>query len=299
MQLIPIKGNTYVLEDWQYIPLYMVDAHRCILLDTGDLSQRHAIEETLSAHGLTPVGILGTHVHTDHSPNHRYFQEKYRIPVALSAGEAGLCVTQLNLKAYFFMLPIGQINSEDEVRDMELVADRVILPGETELEFCGVRFGTLRTPGHSPDHICIRTPDDVLYLGDAVLTGDSLTSAKLPYFFSHRDAIASMDLLRREKASLYLAAHKGVYEDITPWLDANQAAIRDRSTQIAALVDRPMTIDEIYAAACRRFSLLTSKYAKAALFERNLRTYVEYLRDAGALRVFARNGLNYYTSEPC
>ncbi len=297
MKLIPIQGNTYALEDWQLIPLYKVDERHCILLDTGDLSQRQAIEDTLSAHGLTPVGILGTHVHTDHSPNHRYFQQKYRLPVALSAGEAGLCVTSLNLKAYFFMLPIGQINSEDEVRDMELVADRVILPGETDLTFCGVPFGILRTPGHSPDHICIRTPDDVLYLGDAVLTGDDLTGAKLPYFFSHRDAMASMDLLRRQTAALYLAAHKGVYDDITPWLDANRAAIQDRADQICTLVDRPMTIDEIYAAACRHFRLLTSKYAKAALFERNLRTYVEYLRDAGLLRVFARDGLNYYCRE--
>ncbi len=294
MKLIPVRGNTYALEDWQLIPLYRLGENRCILLDTGDRSQRQAIEEALDTNGLTPAGILGTHVHTDHSPNHRYFQEKYRIPVVLPAGEAGLCLTRLNLKAYFFMLPIGQIQAEEDVRDMVLTADRVIMPGEESVSLCGASFGVLHTPGHSPDHICVRTPDNVLYLGDAVLTGSDLTRAKLPYFFSHKDAMESMDRLRREKAALYLAAHKGIYEALGPLIVENQAAIRDRAEQIRALVDRPMTIDGIYAAACRHFGLLTRNRWKSALFERNLRTYVEYLRDMGALQVFAEDGLTYY-----
>ena len=294
MELKQIKGRTWALEDWQMIPLYRLDDGRCILLDTGDLSQREAIEEILAANGLTPAAILGTHVHIDHSPNHSYFQKKYHIPVVLSIGEAGLCVTRLNLKAYFFSFPIGQINSREEVRDMELVADRVIMPEEESVTLLGVTFGILHTPGHSPDHLCIRTPDDVLYLGDAVLTGAELQGAKLPYFFSHKDAMASMDKLDETSAALYLAAHKGVYTDLKPVVEQNRAAILDRAEQILSLVERPMTVDEIYAAACGHFKLLTSRYTRAGLFERNLRTYVDFLLDRGSLEVFAQAGVNYY-----
>lgn len=294
MELKQIKGSTWVLEDWQMIPLYRLPDGRCILLDTGDVSQRKAIEDTLAAHGLTPAAILGTHVHIDHSPNHSYFQKKYRIPVVLSAGEAGLCVTRFNLRAYFFSFPIGQINTIEEVRDMELVADQIILPGEDSLTLLGVTFGIFRTPGHSPDHICIRTPDDVLYLGDAVLTEEEVRKAKLPYFFSHMDAMASMDRLKKVPAALYLAAHKGVCADLEAVVEENKSAILDRADQILSLVDRTMTADEIYAAACRHFKLLTSRPSRAAFFERNLRTYVDFLRDRGALEIFAESGVNYY-----
>ncbi len=47
-----------------------------------------------------------------------------------------------------------------------------------------VTFGLVRTPGHTVDHICVRTPDNVLYVGDAMMTGRVLHRAKFPYAFS-------------------------------------------------------------------------------------------------------------------
>ena len=105
MELKQAKGNTWYLEDWQLIPLYKVDAHRCILLDSGLYAQRQEIEETLALDGLTPIGILGSHDHNDHSSNHHYFQQKYHLPVALPLGEAAVCCTAENLKSLFSWTP--------------------------------------------------------------------------------------------------------------------------------------------------------------------------------------------------
>ncbi len=294
MALRQARGNTWYLADWQLIPLYRVGEHQCILLDTGLLGQREGLEAALLAAGLTPIGIFGSHAHTDHSPNNRYFQEKYHIPVALPLGEAGLCANRLSLKAYFFMLSPQQAATEQDVAQMELIADQTVGPEETEVTFCGVTFGVVHTPGHSPDHISIRTPDDVLYLGDALLTGTELETAKLPYFFSHQDAIASMERLRNERAALYLAAHRGVYTEIGGLIDENIAVIQDRARQILALIDRPLTMGEIEARTCRHFRLLSENVSRAALYERNVRIYVEYLRDTNQVTVTARQGIVYY-----
>ena len=35
MKLTQVKGNTYVLEGEELIPLYILDNGKCILLDTG------------------------------------------------------------------------------------------------------------------------------------------------------------------------------------------------------------------------------------------------------------------------
>ena len=138
MQLKHAAGNTWYLEDWQVIPLYKTSEHTCVLLDSGLRTQRDLIERTLERNGLTPVGILGSHVHGDHSANHRYFQQKYHIPVALSAGEAGIAVSPLNLKAYYFyMLHPQAPTAGSEESDLLVEADRIIMPSETRVEFCG------------------------------------------------------------------------------------------------------------------------------------------------------------------
>ena len=40
MKLTQVRGNTWVLDSWELIPLYKLDDHRCVLLDTGTVEQR-------------------------------------------------------------------------------------------------------------------------------------------------------------------------------------------------------------------------------------------------------------------
>lgn len=291
MKLTQVKGNTWVLEGCEFIPLYKTDEHHCILLDSGLEAEREAIEAALAAAGLTPVGILGSHVHIDHSPNHSYFQKKYHIPVALSAGEAVLCQDLLHLKCYYFVLTPEQIRCQ--AGDSVLAADVALGPEDGPVEFCGAVFQILHTPGHSPDHICVTTPDDVCYVGDCLLSGADLES-KLPYASSIQADLTAKEKLRGLSCQGYILAHRGCFDRIDDLIDANRVMFETRTTQIAALIDHPMTMDQICAAVFRAFGLLTSNPFKAAVFWRNLLPFVEYLLDRGRLSLSARDGLLYY-----
>ena len=291
MKLTQIKGNTWVLEGYELIPLYKTDETHCVLLDTGVREEREDIEAALLAAGLTPAGILGSHVHTDHSANHRYFQEKYHIPVALPVGEAGLCRSILNLKSQLFVLSPGGTRTVAE--DLVVEADVTVGEADGPVEFCGAVFQILHTPGHSPDHISIITPDDVCYLGDAMVSGDG-QEYRVPCNLSHQVAMESREKLRNLTCQAYVLAHRGVYDRIDALIDLNQELILDRAAQIATLVRESMTLDEIYAAACRHFDLLSSKVERANVYEYNLRPFVEFLQDRGDLVVTARGGVRYY-----
>ena len=50
MELTQVKGNTYVLEGEELIPLYLLDNGKCILLDTGLLEEREDLETTAIPH---------------------------------------------------------------------------------------------------------------------------------------------------------------------------------------------------------------------------------------------------------
>ena len=105
MNLTQVKGNTWVIEANQLIPLYKLEDGRCVLLDSGLLEEREELEETLRAAGLTPARVLCSHAHVDHCANNRYFQEKYGAKIALTFPEAGMCTNALTLKGSFPTTP--------------------------------------------------------------------------------------------------------------------------------------------------------------------------------------------------
>lgn len=294
MELKQVKGNTWVMEGNQLIPLYKLDDKRCVLLDSGLLQEREELEGTLRAAGLTPVGILCSHAHVDHCANNGYFQEKYNTEIALTYPEAGMCSSLLTLKCYFLTLSPGTVARESAC--MVHTPDVFIPMSDGPFEFRGAAFQIVHTPGHSSGHICVVTPDNVCYAADALLSRE-LLDAKLPYSLSHQTAMDSREKLRGLGCDAYIMAHRGVCGpgEIGPLIDANQALVRRRAEEILALVDRPMTASQIDEAACVMYQLFTHKPPRALRFERNVRFFIEYLVDAGRLSQVCQNGTVYYT----
>ena len=293
MKLTQVKGNTWVIEANQLIPLYKLDEKRCVLLDTGLLEEREELECTLSKAGLTPVGVLCSHAHVDHCASNGYLQEKYGTKIALTAPEAGMCASLLTLKCYFLTLSPGMVERESAC--MVHTPD-VIIPAEDGLfSFCGAEFQIVHTPGHSAGHICTITPDNVCYTADALLSEEFL-NAKLPYNLSQQMAIVSREKLRHLDCDAYIMAHRGICSKtrIEGLIDANQALIQRRAGEILSLVDRPMTASQIDEAACTFYQLFTHKPRRSLRFERNVRFFIEYLTDTGRLNEVCQNGVTYY-----
>ncbi len=293
MNVRQIKGNTWVLEGMEWIPFYRLEGGRCILLDTGLLGEREDLEQTLLDHGLTPAGILCSHAHVDHGGNNRYFQEKYRIPVALTVKEAGMCAGVLTLKCYFLMLPPGMV--EREASHLVHTPDVIVPDRDGPFSFCGAEFQIIQTPGHSAGHISTITPDGVCYVGDALLSREQL-GAKLPYCLSHQMGIDSREKLRGTRAELFVMAHRGMCtrEELEVLIDDNQALAQQRAGEVLALVIEPMTVSQIAQRVCRYFQLLSRRPTRSLRYERNIRFFVEYLADRGDLVMEARDGVTFY-----
>lgn len=297
MKLSQVRGNTWVAEAMELIPLYKLDEHRCILLDTGLLQEREELEAALLENGLRPAGVLCSHSHVDHCANNRYFQEKYHIPVALTAPEAGMCLTPLTLKCYFLTLSPDTVVEESSCM---LHTPDVILPQEDgPISFAGASFTLIHTPGHSVGHICTITPDNVCYVADALLSRE-LLRAKLPYNLSQAMAMDSREKLRGLDCQAYIMAHRGICtrEELPDLIDGNQTMIRTRAEEIRALITHSMTMSQIVGAVCARDQLFSHHPNRALRFERNIRFFVEYLLDRGLLEIHCRRGVVYYAPAP-
>ena len=214
--------------------------------------------------------------------------------MALTAPEAGMCSSILNLKCY--RLLVSPDAAEQEMSEMVHVPDLILPPVDGPIRLAGAMFRILHTPGHSSGHICAVTPDNVCYTGDALMS-QALLDAKLPYGLSIQLAMESRERLQElEDCDFFIMAHKGVCtgREIGPLIDANQELVRRRAGEIRDLITEPMDFSQICRAVCTRFSLLTRRPRRALYYERNIRLFVEYLMDQGELGMETRQGTAFY-----
>ncbi len=286
MELRQISGNTWCIAGHQTIPLYRTDSTHCILMDTGAQYQRARIERVLEENNLTPIGLLCTHTHFDHFGNATYFSKKYHCPVALPLGEAEICRTLDSVKSHLFVFSHGQIRNDPKMASIPCQVDHIIRPEEKDTYFRGVRFRVLHTPGHSMDHCSYITPDNVCYIGDALMSGQTLHSSKLPYAFDFARSIQTLHALEDLWCDAMVMAHTGVIVDgYRELAQENLQVMEESMQQVLELITGPMSSDGICRAVCARLGVVVNTPEKAQNLERFLRPYLEYLVDTQAVEM--------------
>lgn len=292
MKISPVIGNTFVLEGHGFMGLYKLDDHRCILIDSGDITERQELLDTLEGAGLTPVGVMCTHVHIDHAINNATLRSRYGCQVAVAAGEVEVCRTIMGMKGYFYTYSPQMLRRY--YGDMMCPVDAPIPAEDGIFEFCGVPFHILHTPGHSIDHVCITTPDGVCCVGDAVFSNQAL-SMKLPYALNLAHMMESAQRLRGISRAAFLVVHRGVHQDVDPLIDATCQLIRSRAQEVGDLVDGPLTMDQLWQRVVAHHTIPSQRLERAALMKRNMQGLVELLIDQGKLAYQARDGEIYIT----
>lgn len=155
------------------------------------------------------------------------------------------------------------------------------MPQDTRITFCGAQFDIIHTPGHTLDHICVRTPDDVFYLADAIMTGKTLHYSKFPYFVSPEDYFASMENLKREKASVYFAAHEGAYDNIGTIVDEAREVLSAQMRDYLALVYEGTNAEQLTSRICQSRRTRGDNVGVLSYYNMASQAYLNYFREIG------------------
>jgi hydroxyacylglutathione hydrolase len=289
-----VSGNTFCIDTGTtYIPFYKINNTEIIMLDSGRLEgQRDIITDILEKNNFKVVGIICTHAHIDHIGNITYLKEKYKCTVAMPAYEAYVCSSAINLKVFYTRLTLT-----DVVRDLgHLVCetDVIISKNQEKIMICNIEFKILHTPGHSPEHICIITPDNVAYLGDALISYGVMKRSKIPYTFILMEDLKSKLCLNNLICSKYIVAHKGIYNNISKLIIDNIEFYKDRANKIYDVLEDSMTIEEITKTAIKSFNIGVKNINKYFLIERMLKSHVDYLKEIGMFDLVIEDGLLKY-----
>ena len=293
MKILQIKNNTYCIDvGISYVPFYKLNENDIILIDSGELGDRKRLESVLVENNFNIKGILCSHGHPDHVGNNKYFKEKYNCIIAMPMYEAQICSSPMNLKAYYNNNTLTEII--EHYGFMIFETDEYIDNKQNEINFCGANFKIFHTPGHSPSHICITTPDNVGYVADALISYKMIENAKIPFDFVLLEDLKSKDKLLSLDCDKYIVAHKGIYDDITNLIADNIAFYIHRADEIFELITGKMTMGEIMKEACKSFKVNINNIYKYDLISRMLRCYVDYLYEDNKIRLVIDKGFRKY-----
>lgn len=295
MDILKVKGNTYCIDTGMtYIPFYKINDEEIIMLDTGwKKGEREGIEEVLESNNFKVRAIINSHAHIDHIGNNAYLKNKYNAIIAMSAYESIICSSEVNLKVYYGSQTLKEV--KEHYGHMVCKTDIKIDENQDEVLICEVNFRIIHTPGHSPAHICIITPDDVAYMGDALISYEVMEGAKMPNAYILSEDMKSKAKIYDLNCSKYIVAHKGIYDDITKLIDDNIDFYESRAMRIYEVIDGNMTMQDIMKAVIKRFDIHINSVYKYYFIERMLKSYVDYLYEIEKIKLIMENGFLKYT----
>lgn len=296
VQLKPVCGSTYYIDlGGMAITGYRLSGTEMILLDCGvGYSDVEALIAKLDSLGMTVPAVICSHCHVDHIGGAAKLKACYGTEVWAPELEAACCTYPQVLKSNY---PFTSLNSVMKFFPTMLSPiDHTYPPEDTEIEIRGAVFQIVYTPGHSVANACIITPDNVMHMGDTVISRWEMEHSRLIYTFLIDQDMESKERVRDFRCEAYVAVHKGLFGpgEIDELVDDNIDYFRQAAANIEALLDEPRSIDGLIEAFYDTYGLNGSNRITCSLIERSIRPYVDYLWDQGRLSAVCEKGVVKY-----
>lgn len=207
-----VVDRVYRVRD-RFVNLYLIDAERVVLVDSGTKKAEPAVREALEELGREEHAIdlvLLTHHHVDHVGTAGVWQ-RVGAKLAIHATDAPVLAGKpppkargVGGRAKFAVAFSGMFSRTYAVPPT--TADRTFRGGDV-LEAPGLELRVLHAPGHTLGSCAFHLiPDDVLFAGDAVNARGG--SPQPPWFVEDDDAaIASFRALVKRPARFLCPGH--------------------------------------------------------------------------------------------
>lgn len=290
-----IGKRTYYFTGAFHVGVYVLDENisekiPVCLIDAG-LNDAYAerIDKLLCEKNFCVSIIINTHYHADHTGGNLYFKEKYGCVILSTKLDAALISNYEICPAVICgAKPIEEVLTEyfyTESTEAFSIEDYTLPEG----------LETLDLAGHCIGMIGVRTSDDVLFVGDAVVGTDILAHKSMSYIYDIGEHLTTLDKLECVDAKCFVPYHAEPVSDISEYAMANRAAIMNIIAIIKDICMEPKSFDEIYSIIYLRSGLKTTLY-RYMIEGSIIRGYLSYLHNNGELEaIIIDNFVKWHT----
>lgn len=281
--LEPVLGDTWcIVTPFSRIPFYKLNRKEIVLMDSGLPDRgRGGVVELLEKQGLRVQAVLTSHVHIDHTGNHRTLQKLHGARLYMTPFAAAVSEDPLAMKLY--LGGDSYIGTDDYARPLYCSADELLRPERGNISIEGAQFQLVPLPGHAPAHLGFITPDGVAYLADTLLSEQAMHSIRIPFCGCCQADLDSKHRAAELNCAGYVLAHNQTCDDVGDIVRRNVKFLQEKIDVVAAAADHYMTMEELTLAASRAMGMHSTTRWKIFTAMNNTRSYAEYLLDQGCL----------------
>lgn len=245
MKLQHLTGDTYAIAtDTSSIGLYLFDDQHCLLIDSGaNRTQGQELYELIRQKGFIVHAIFNTHSHSDHCGGNHYIQSNSNCDIYASEFETAFIQQPILLPYTLYgAYPLKLLQSKFFYPQASRVSN-VIREGCMPIK--GQVFEVLELGGHTPGHLGIRTPDDVFFAGDSLISETLLQANPFLYLADPHQQMLTLKKIKEANFTCLYPSHGGLAADIPALIKANYEMMMDILQLLLQIIAVPRSREEI------------------------------------------------------
>ena len=277
-----ISERIYVAPGGVNVGVILASGGRAILIDSGlnDTTARKIIR-WLADIDRSISAIVTTHGHADHFGGNAFIVKRTGAEVWAPIWDEAVLRYPLFQPVVLF----AGADPPDSLRGGFLLAepspvDHTYDAGSFDVS--GVNLRAISLAGHSGNQMGI-VCDDVFFCADVVLPQRVLDRYKVPYLYSVRDHLASLDRAETVDYRIAMPGHGPLLEDLVPLIATNRKVVTDIADEIIEVCSVPAAPGDILAEVLARYDARPPDPAGFYLLQPTIFAYLTYLEAEGRL----------------
>ncbi len=284
-ELIKVSDNTYYIQSPAKIGIVKVGDGEICLIDSGnDKDAAKRVLKLLNTEGWRLKAIYNTHSHADHIGGNKYLQE-----------QTGCKIYAPEIECSFIKHPVFEPaflyggNPHSGLRHKFLMAKESRVTPITE----GITEDGLEAialPGHCYGMVGYRTPDNIVFLADALSSRETVDKYKIGFNYDIGAELETLEFLKSLSARLFIPSHAEPCEDISALADYNIQALTEIKNKLLSIISEPKSFDAILKELFDAYAL-TMTCEQHELVGSTVRSYLSWLCDMGEAEIMITDNI--------
>lgn len=286
MELIKLGDRTFYIKNNTNIGVYKLNEKDVILIDSGiDSEVGRKILKVIRDRDMNVVGIINTHSHADHVGGNNFIQSRTNCKI-YNMGIENVIVNNPILEP-MIMYGASPIND---------IKNKFIMAKESRSELLDVLpdgLSYIMLPGHTCNMIGIVTSDNVLFLGDALVSSETIDKYHIFFLDDIKKQFETLDYLNNLKYDMYVPSHVDVSNNISELIKINKSKMDEIIENILDICQEKVIFEDVLKNLFDKYGLLLN-INQYYLVGSTLRAYLKYLIESKKIRYLFEDNRMYY-----